>query len=97
MASVNSVDPDQLAHMCHMIKIYTVRFLIYLVISDQIANSADLDQMEQMFRLIWIYTVCSCEKRRIDVYGGKGYGDEICCFLLSALKHIIITFPHILS
>jgi hypothetical protein len=29
IASANSVDPDQPEHLCYLIRIYTVRFLIY--------------------------------------------------------------------
>jgi hypothetical protein len=43
----SGVDPDQLAHPCHLIRICTVRVLIHKVISDKEANSAALDQMAQ--------------------------------------------------
>jgi hypothetical protein len=42
---VNSVDPNQPAHPCHLIRICTVPVLIQSVISDQKTNSADPDKM----------------------------------------------------
>jgi hypothetical protein len=40
----NSVDLDQPAHLCFLIRIYTVHLLIYKVISNQKATSPDPDQ-----------------------------------------------------
>jgi hypothetical protein len=50
----NMVDPDQLAHPCHLIRIYTVHFLVRNKSTILIVNIVDPDQTAH---LIWIYTV----------------------------------------
>jgi hypothetical protein len=54
---VNSIDPDQLAHPCYLIRIYTVCFLVRNSIMNQNANSVDPDQMARVFRLLNIWDV----------------------------------------
>jgi hypothetical protein len=54
---LNSADPDQPAHLSHLIRIYTVNFLIHSVISDQEENGVDPNQTAQMCQLIWFFTV----------------------------------------
>jgi hypothetical protein len=65
------VDPDQQAHPYHLIRIFTVRFFINWVVSDQRVNSADPDQMELMCWLIWIYT--GHIRIKMHIYGVTGY------------------------
>jgi hypothetical protein len=62
--STNSVDPNQLAHMCHLIRIYTVCFLIHEVISDHKVNDVDPDHTAQM-----CHTVGICDKTHMYIYG----------------------------
>jgi hypothetical protein len=70
MQLANSVDLDQPEHLCHLIRINTVHFLIHYVISDQEASIVDSGQMGEMQQLIWIYTGITSDKTRI--YGVKG-------------------------
>jgi hypothetical protein len=60
-----SVDPDQLAYLCRLIWIYTVRFLVRNNLMDLKANSVDPDQTARMCMLIWIYTGCPWGKSHI--------------------------------
>jgi hypothetical protein len=53
-ASVTSVDPDQLAHLCCLIWIYTGCIFVRNNLMNQKTNSLDPDQMARMCRLIWI-------------------------------------------
>jgi hypothetical protein len=57
-ACASSVDPDQLAHLCHLIWICTGHILIRNnLIIYTVRHRVDPDQIAQMSRLIWIYTV----------------------------------------
>jgi hypothetical protein len=49
-----SVDPDQLAHIFHVICLYTVDYMVRNNLMNLKANSVDPDQTAQMFVLIWI-------------------------------------------
>jgi hypothetical protein len=60
---VTSVDPDQLAQMCRLIRICTVHIQVKNNLTNQnLANSADPDQTAHMCRLIRIGTVRPCHK-----------------------------------
>jgi hypothetical protein len=58
IACASSVDPDQPAHSCRLIRICAVPFLV----RNNLTNSADPDQMIQGCPLIWIYIVRPCRK-----------------------------------
>jgi hypothetical protein len=62
MTCATSVDPDQYEHLCHLIRICTVYFLIRNNVINPKANSTDPDQMHGCGGLIWIYTVCPRHK-----------------------------------
>jgi hypothetical protein len=57
-----SVDPDQPACPCCLIRNCTVRFLVRNNVINKKANIADPNQTSQMCQLIWIYTVCPHHK-----------------------------------
>ena len=52
-----NVHPDQPAHLCSLLRIYIIRYLIRncLTNSDKITNRTDPDQTAHMCRLIWNY------------------------------------------
>jgi hypothetical protein len=56
-ACATSVDPDQPAHSCHLVRICTGRILARNNQTNQSANSVDPVQTVRICRLIWIYTV----------------------------------------
>jgi hypothetical protein len=71
-------EPDQLARL---IRSCTVHFVIYLVISDQIANSADPDQTAQvcrLSRLIWLYQKGIYMEERVDLHKRTIFDSHIC-------------------
>jgi hypothetical protein len=71
IACANSVDPDQLAHVCYLIRIYTFCFLVRNDFINHKKNSVDLHEMVHVCLLIWIDTVFPSNKSCIYVL--KGY------------------------
>jgi hypothetical protein len=54
-AFATSMDPDQPAHPCTLIRIHAVRLQTLLQVKILIANSKDPDQTAWTRRLVWIY------------------------------------------
>jgi hypothetical protein len=48
-----SVDPDQPAHLYHLIRFCTVHVMVRNNLRNQKANTVDPDQIAQMCQLIW--------------------------------------------
>jgi hypothetical protein len=57
MAWAKSVGLDHPAHLCHLIRTYTVRLFVRNNPRNQIAISVDPDQTARMCRLIWTCNV----------------------------------------
>jgi hypothetical protein len=64
-----SVDSDQPAHSCHLIRICTGHILVRNNLVNHRTNSLDPDQMAWMFWLIWIKLFANAIK---VIYEGKG-------------------------
>jgi hypothetical protein len=57
-AFATSMNPDQPAHPCSLIRIHAVRLQTLLSVEKVKANSVDPDQNAQMCRLVSIHAIC---------------------------------------
>jgi hypothetical protein len=64
---VTSVDPDLPAHLCSVIWIYIVYFMVRNILMNLKAAGVDPDQTAQIYRLIGIYIAHPCEKTVTEI------------------------------